>query len=405
MKVLVLNVGSSSIKYKLIDYIDAHTETVMCSGEVDRIGNGITAVAHKVPGGEKYFAEIGEADHAQGLAALLDLLVDDKYGVINDLSEIEAIGHRVVHGGSVFNKARLVDEQAIRDVESFAEMAPLHNPAAALVLRTCVELMPNTPMVIVADTAFHQTIPPKAHMYAVPLDLYEKYGVRKYGFHGTSHQYVAEVTAEMLGKDVSEIKVISCHLGNGASVCAIDNGKSVDTSMGFTPSQGLIMGTRAGDIDPNVIPYIASKTGQTFEEVLRDTNKKYGILALTGFSADFRDIREAAFERHDEVSIRARSVYAHRIKQYVGAYYAVLNGADAVVFTGGIAEHDPRLRAEALSDLENLGIIMDDEVNLATEEFTGFISKPESPVKVLLITANEEHAIAGQVVATIKENR
>ncbi|MBV4436060.1 acetate kinase [Clostridium tyrobutyricum] len=388
MKILVINCGSSSLKYQLINMED---ENVLAKGLVERIGIEGSILTHKV-NGEKYITEQPMEDHKIAIKLVLNALVNKDYGVIKDMSEISAVGHRVVHGGEKYANSVLVDEDVVKAIKDCAKLAPLHNVPNMIGINACKELMPDTPMVATFDTAFHQTLPNYAYTYAVPYDLYEKYGVRKYGFHGTSHKFVSIEAAKMMGKDIRSLKIITCHLGNGASVCAIDGGKSIDTSMGFTPLAGLCMGTRCGDIDPAVIPFLVKSVGMSIDEVDTLMNKKSGVLGVSGVSSDFRDVlaEEAKGNKRAELAL---NVYTYRVKSVIGSYIAALNGVDCIVFTAGSGENSEPLRRRICAGLSNLGIVLDKERNNVMGK-PAQISSDDSKVKVFAIPTNEELMIA-----------
>jgi acetate kinase len=389
MKVLVINAGSSSLKYQLIDMAN---ESALAVGLCERIGVNNGIITQKRFDGKKLEEQTDLPTHKLALAEVVKALTDPEFGVIKDMTEINAVGHRVVHGGEQFTTSALIDtsvEQAIKDC---FELAPLHNPPNMMGITACAEIMPGTPMVAVFDTAFHMTLPAYAYMYALPYDLYEKHGIRKYGFHGTSHMYVARRATAMLGKSEKDVKIITCHLGNGSSITAVKGGKSIETSMGFTPLEGVAMGTRCGSIDPAVVPFIMEKEGLSTREVDNLMNKKSGVLGISGISNDFRDLDEAASNGNQRAEL-ALEVFAYKIKKFIGEYSAVLNGADAVVFTAGIGENSATIRQRILSGLEGLGIKIDDEKNkIRGQEID--ISTPDSKVRVLVIPTNEELAIA-----------
>ena len=394
MNILVVNCGSSSLKFQLID---SETEQVSASGNCERIGldGKITYKAH----GDKFVTETDLPEHGIAIKKVLELLVDKERGVINSLDEIHAVGHRMVHGGEKFSSSVVITEDVIKDIESCNDLAPLHNPANLIGVEACEKLMPGTPMVAVFDTAFHQTMPEKAYMYGLPYEYYEKYKVRRYGFHGTSHSYVSKKAAEVMGKAYDEVKTIVCHLGNGASVSAVLNGKSVDTSMGLTPLEGLIMGTRSGDVDPAVVQYICNKENKTVDEVLNILNKKSGVLGISGVSSDFRDVTKAENEGNERAKA-ANEAFIYRVIKYIGAYVAAMNGVDAIAFTAGVGENDVNAREKILSGLTYLGIEVDHEANKKRGENT-MISTPASKVKVCVIPTNEELAIARETVALV----
>jgi acetate kinase len=389
MKVLVINAGSSSLKYQLIDMTN---ESAIAVGLCERIGIDNSIITQKRSDGKKMEKQIDLPTHKFALEEVVKALTDPEVGVIKSMDEINAVGHRVVHGGEKFTTSALYDggvEQAIKDC---FDLAPLHNPPNMMGISACAEIMPGTPMVIVFDTAFHQTMPAYAYMYALPYTLYEKYGIRKYGFHGTSHKYVAGRAALLLGKPLEDTKIITCHLGNGSSITAVNGGKSVETSMGFTPLEGVAMGTRCGWIDPAVVPFIMEKEGLTTREVDTLMNKKSGVLGISGLSNDFRDLDEAASQGNQRAEL-ALEVFAYKVKKVIGEYLAVLNGADAVVFTAGIGENSASIRKRILAGLDNLGIKIDEEKNkIRGQEID--ISIPDAKIRVLVIPTNEELAIA-----------
>lgn len=398
MNVLVINCGSSSLKYQVIN---SDTEEVLAKGLCERIGiDGRLVYQNKKNGGEKEVSEAAMPTHKQAIQLVLDAIVNPKTGVLKDLSEIGAVGHRVVHGGEKFASSTILNEEVLKVVEECNDLAPLHNPANLIGIRACQELMPNTPMVGVFDTAFHQTMPEKAYLYGIDYDYYEKYKVRRYGFHGTSHSYVSKRAAEMLGKPYDQLKTIVCHLGNGASVCAVENGKSVDTSMGLTPLEGLIMGTRSGDIDPGAMEFLAKKENLNIEEVVSILNKKSGLEGLSHISSDLRDVRAAA-EAEKPEGIRALEAFCYHVAKYIGAYTAAMNGVDAICFTAGIGENAGGIRAKICNYLGYLGLEMDEEANKVEGE-ERIISSTDSKVKVLCVPTNEELAIARETVALVK---
>ncbi len=389
MKILVINCGSSSLKYQLIDM---QNEEVIAKGLAERIGIEGSVLKHQPKGSDKITIERPMPTHKEALQTLVDALTDKNYGVIKDMSEISAVGHRVVHAGEKFADSVVLNEAVMSALNECIEVAPLHNPPNIIGIEACRQIMPDVPMVGVFDTAFHQTMPKEAYIYALPYEFYEKYKIRRYGFHGTSHKYVSERAAEMLGKPLSELKLITCHLGNGASVAAVKNGKSVETSMGFTPLEGLAMGTRCGDIDPAIVKFIADKEKLSVAEVDTVLNKKSGVLGISGVSSDFRDIEEAA-EKGNERAKLALSVFVHKVKKYIGAYAAVMNGVDAVIFTAGLGENSPEIRSAVCKDMCFLGIELDEEKNKVRGKET-VVSKDGSKVKVLLVPTNEELMIA-----------
>ena len=390
MKVLVLNCGSSSLKYQLIDM---ENEAVLCIGLVERIGIEGSILTQKKDGVEgKYIVEQPMKDHQDAIKLVLEGVLDPTYGGVKDMKEIDAVGHRVVHAGEKYASSVLITEDVIKALEECVELAPLHNPPNLLGIAACKELMPTTPMVGVFDTAFHQTMPPEAYIYALPYEYYTKYGIRRYGFHGTSHKYVAEKAAQMLNVNLDDLKIITCHLGNGASVSAIKRGKCIDTSMGFTPLEGLVMGTRSGDIDPAIVTYIREKEGLPQGKANEILNKKSGVLGISGVSSDFRDLEEAVAEGNERAAL-ALKVFAHKVKFYIGAYIAEMNGVDAIVFTAGVGENDVTMRELICNEMGNLGIKLDLVKNKVRGKET-VISMDDSRVKILLIPTNEELMIA-----------
>ena len=395
MNVLVINCGSSSLKYQLID---SQTEAVLAKGLCERIGIDGRLVYEKT-GCDKEVTEAAMPTHKQAIQMVLDALVNPTTGAIADLTAIDAVGHRVVHGGEKFASSTVLTEEVIAVIEECNDLAPLHNPANLIGIRACQELMPNVPMVAVFDTAFHQTMPEIAYMYGLPYEYYEKYSVRRYGFHGTSHSYVSQRAAAVLGKDYSELKTIVCHLGNGASICAVNGGKSVDTSMGLTPLEGLIMGTRSGDVDPSILDFIAQKENLTLSQVMNVLNKKSGVEGISGVSSDFRDLSAAAAEGNHRAEL-AIDAFAYRVVKYIGAYAAAMNGVDAICFTAGLGENDAATRAKIVANLGYLGIAIDEEANnIRGKEVV--ISTPDSKVAVLTIPTNEELAICRETVALV----
>ncbi|MEY8391714.1 acetate kinase [Lachnospiraceae bacterium 45-W7] len=395
MNILVVNCGSSSLKYQVID---SDTEAVLAKGLCERIGLDGRLVYQKA-GCEKEITDADMPTHKQAIQMVLDALVNAKTGALNSLDEIGAVGHRVVHGGEKFASSTILNEEVLKVIEECNDLAPLHNPANLIGIRACQELMPNVPMVGVFDTAFHQSMPEEAYLYGIDYDYYEKYKVRRYGFHGTSHSYVSRRAAEIVGKPYEELKTIVCHLGNGASICAVKNGKSIDTSMGLTPLEGLIMGTRSGDIDPGAIEYIAKKEQLDLEGVMNILNKKSGVQGLSHISSDFRDL-EAAAEKNDSAGIRALNTYIYRAAKYVGAYAAAMNGVDVICFTAGVGENGPNTRKGICDYLGYLGVELDDKANEVHGEET-IISTPDSKVTVICLPTNEELAIARETEALV----
>ncbi|MEY8762154.1 MULTISPECIES: acetate kinase [Clostridium] len=399
MKILVMNCGSSSLKYQLIDMKD---EKVLAKGLVERIGIDGSILTHKV-NDQKHIVKQPMKDHKIAVKLVLDALVDKKYGVIGSMSEISAVGHRIVHGGEKYARSVLIDEKVMKAIEDCIPLAPLHNPPNIVGINACRELMPNTPMVGVFDTAFHQTMPNYAYIYPLPYELYKEYKIRKYGFHGTSHRFVSMEAAKLMGRDIKDLKIITCHLGNGASICAVDKGKSVDTSMGFTPLAGLAMGTRCGDIDPAVIPYLVNTADMSINDIDVLMNKKSGILGVSGVSSDFRDVESAANSGNERANL-ALNLYYHRVKSFIGAYAAVLNGVDALVFTAGLGENSATSRAAICSGLSYLGIKIDSEKNNIRGKAQE-ISTPDSKVKVFVIPTNEELMIARDTKEIVENSR
>lgn len=389
MKVLVINAGSSSLKYQLMD---TDTRTVLAKGLCERIGiDG--RLTHKVPAKDlKLEFEIAMPTHAEAIQSVLDALTSAEHGVIRSMSEIDAVGHRVVHGGEKFAASARIDADVMAALEECIPLAPLHNPANITGIKACQAVMPSTPMVAVFDTAFHQTMPAKSYIYALPYEYYEKDKVRRYGFHGTSHRYVSARAAAMLGKPIEELKIITCHLGNGSSVSAIDGGKSVDTSMGFTPLAGVPMGTRSGDLDAGILEYLMNKYGMDIKEMLNVLNKKSGVLGISGVSSDFRDLEEAAKAGNDRAQLALDS-FQYSVKKLVGAYAAAMGGVDSIVFTAGVGENDAVTRMTIASGLEFMGVKMDAEAN-NTRGHEAVVSAADSKVKVLLIPTDEELMIA-----------
>ena len=389
MKVLVINCGSSSLKYQVLDMTN---EVLLAKGLVERIGMDGSILTHESIGLEKQKLTTPMEDHKAAIGHVLDALINEEYGVVKSMDEISAVGHRVVHAGEKYASSVLITDDVISALEECVELAPLHNPPNLLGITACKELMPKTPMVGVFDTAFHQTMPPESYIYAIPYEYYEKYGIRRYGFHGTSHKYVAERTADILGVNIQDLKIITCHLGNGASVSAIKRGVCIDTSMGFTPLEGLVMGTRSGDIDPAIVSYIREKENLPDGEINNILNKKSGVFGISGVSSDFRDL-EAAVEAGNERAALALKVFAHKVRFYIGAYIAEMNGVDAIVFTAGVGENDIGMRDVICNELGNLGIKLDLVRNKVRGKET-IISREDSKVKILLIPTNEELMIA-----------
>ena len=397
MNILVINCGSSSLKFQLIDMT---TEAVQAKGLCERIGIDGSRIVYTPAGGEKMTIESPMPTHTEAIKLVLDCLTNAEYGVIKSLKEINAVGHRVVHGGEKFASSTIITDEVIKVIEECNELAPLHNPANLIGINVCRELMPGVPMVGVFDTAFHQTMPKKAYLYGLPIKAYTDYKIRRYGFHGTSHSFVSKRVAEFLGKPVEYLKTIVCHLGNGASICAVDGGKSVDTSMGFTPLAGLVMGTRSGDIDPAILEYYANKEGLTLSEVTTVLNKKSGMEGLTGGKSDFRDLEEG-YEAGDQACIDAIEVFCYNVARFVGAYAASLNGVDVIAFTAGIGENSGFVRGKICEYLGYLGITIDAEQNSKRGEDI-IISTPDSKVTVCVIPTNEELMIARDTKALVE---
>jgi acetate kinase len=395
-KIIAINAGSSSLKFQLFEM---PSEEVVTKGLIERIGLN-DSIFNITVNGEKQQETLDIPNHEVAVKLLLDKLTTT--GIIKSLSEINGVGHRVVHGGELFNDSVLITDEVLEQIDGLSELAPLHNPANVTGIRAFQRVLPEVPAIAVFDTAFHQTMPESSYLYSLPYEYYEKYGIRKYGFHGTSHKYVSQRAAELLGRPVEHLRLISCHLGNGASIAAIEGGKSIDTSMGFTPLAGVTMGTRSGNIDPALIPFIMEKTGKTAEEVLDVLNKKSGMLALSGFSSDLRDIEQEA-EKENERAQLALDVFANRIHKYLGSYAARMYGVDAIIFTAGIGENSVSIREKILKGLEFMGVYFDPSLNKVRGE-EAFINYPHSPVKVIVIPTNEEVMIARDVVRLANVN-
>ena len=399
MKTLVINCGSSSLKYQLIDM---STEESMVQGLVERIGIEGSVLTQKVEGKDKYIVKEEMKDHKDAIRLVLEALVDENNGVIKSMDEISAVGHRVVHGGEKYKESVVINDEVKANIEECFKLAPLHNPANMIGIKACEELMPNTPMVAVFDTAFHGTMPEDAYLYALPYELYEKDGIRKYGFHGTSHKYVSQTCAEVMGRDIKDLKIITCHLGNGASLCAVKNGVSVDTSMGFTPLEGVAMGTRCGNIDPAIVTFLMKEEGLSVDEVNDLLNKKSGVLGISGISSDFRDIEDAAFNKGNRRAQLALRIFEYKIRTTIGAYAAAMGGVDAIVFTAGVGENGPETREKCLEGLEFLGVEIDKEANNVRGKIRE-ISKAGCNVKAFVIPTNEELVIARDTLELIKK--
>ena len=396
MKILVLNCGSSSVKYKLFDM---EQKSVIAQGGVEKVGLEGAFIKFTLPSGEKVVVEKEIPEHQTAIELILSILTSEQYGAISSLQEIGAVGHRVVHGGEKFNASVLINDEVIDAIKQCSDMAPLHNPANLLGIETISAILPNIPQVAVFDTAFHQTMPASAYMYGIPYEAYEKYGVRRYGFHGTSHRYVSARVCEFLGIQAEGTKIITCHVGNGGSITAIKDGKSIDTSMGFTPLEGLLMGTRCGDIDAGAVTYLMEKEGLDAKGISNYLNKKGGVAGVSGLSSDMRDI-EAADKAGEPKAVLAMSMYAYRIKKYIGAYTAALGGVDVIVFTGGVGENQIGLRAQICNELAYMGVELDEVANdTKGEEIV--ITKPTSKVKVVVVPTDEEFMIASDTLELI----
>ena len=398
MNILVINCGSSSLKFQLID---AETEKLIAKGLCERIGIEGSQMTYTPTGGEKQKRAVPMPDHKAAIKLVLEALTDLSFGAIKDLKEIGAVGHRIVHGGEKFAASTLIDENVLEAIRECNDLAPLHNPANLIGIEACQALMPGVPMAAVFDTAFHQTMPEEAYLYGIPYHYYENYKIRRYGFHGTSHSYVSREAAKLLGRPYEELKLIVCHLGNGASVSAVKNGRCVDTSMGLTPLEGLIMGTRSGDLDPAIIEFLCNREKKEVHEILNVLNKESGVLGLSGgFSSDFRDL-EDAYQEGQENAVRTMKAFAYRVVKYIGAYTAAMNGVDAICFTAGLGENSPFIRNMICEYLGYLGITLDQEANGKRGENI-LISTPDSRTKVLVIPTNEELAIARETYALVK---
>ena len=398
MNILVINCGSSSLKFQLID---SETEKCIAKGLCERIGIEGSRITYTPDGGEKEQTVTPMPDHTEAIRLVLEALTNEKTGVVKSLDEIGAVGHRIVHGGEKFAASTIITDDVMKAIEECNDLAPLHNPANLIGINACKKLMPTTPMVAVFDTAFHQTMPEEAYMYGLPYEYYEKYKIRRYGFHGTSHSYVSRKAAEVLGKKYEDLKIIVCHLGNGASVSAVKNGKCVDTSMGLTPLEGLIMGTRSGDIDPAIMEFIAHKEGKNIDEIMTVLNKKSGVYGLSNnLSSDFRDL-EDGYNRGDEHCIRTMNTYCYRVAKYIGSYVAAMNGVDVICYTAVIGENAPLVRSLVCEHLGFLGVSIDEDANHKRGEEIA-ISTPDSKTTVMVIPTNEELAIARETVSLVK---
>ena len=399
MKTLVINCGSSSLKYQLIDM---ETENSLVQGLVERIGIEGSILTQKVEGKDKYIIKESMPNHKAAIKLVLDALVNKDYGVIKSMDEIAAVGHRVVHGGEKYSHSVIIDDTVLDSIRDCISLAPLHNPPNIIGIEACMELMPNTPMVAVFDTAFHQTMPKEAYICPLPYELYEKYGIRKYGFHGTSHKYVSQKVADAMGKDIKDLKIITCHLGNGCSLAAVKGGKSIDTSMGFTPLAGVMMGTRSGSIDPSVISFLSEQHGYKISDIDELLNKKSGVLGISGVSSDFRDVIEAANKGNERAKL-ALDIFHYKVRAQIAAYAGIMGGVDVIVFTAGIGENSSLTRKECLNGLEFLGFNIDDEKNAVRGEIQE-ISTKDSKVKVYEIPTNEELMIARDTVKLINNS-
>lgn len=397
MEVLVINCGSSSLKFQLID---SEKEHVLAKGLCGRIGIDKSSITYQSDKCEKMTKEVDMPTHNEAINAVISALTDEKTGVINDMSEVKAVGHRVVHGGEYFSSSAIVDEDVLEKIEKCNYLAPLHNPANVIGIKACMKIMKDTPNVVVFDTAFHQTMPEEAYLYGIPREYYEKHKIRRYGFHGTSHSYVSKRVAQIINKPVEELKTIVCHLGNGASICAVDGGKSVDTSMGLTPLAGVMMGTRSGDIDPGILEVLAKMENKGVSEITNILNKKSGVAGLSQVSSDFRDITKA-IEEGNAVAKSALDAYIRTVVRFVGAYVAVMNGVDTIVFTAGVGENNSAVRAGVVKHLKYLGVELDEEANKIRGE-EKLISTADSKVKVYVVPTNEELAIARETVELVK---
>ncbi|MCQ2316689.1 MAG: acetate kinase [Bacteroidales bacterium] len=391
MKILVLNCGSSSIKYQLID-MDEKNHSVLAKGLLERIGLEMGEFTHKW-NGQKHYEQLPIPNHTEGIKIVLAALTNAEYGVIKSLDEVNAVGHRVAHGGEKFTKSVRINDEVIQGIKDLCDLAPLHNPGSLQGIAAMQEVLPGIPMAAVFDTSFHATMPPEAYLYAVPFEYYEKYRVRRYGFHGTSHKFVAEKAAAFVGMDWNKCKVVTCHLGSGASIAAVENAKSVETSMGFTPVEGLVMGSRTGDLDLGAFMYIMDKTGYSTKEMNTLVNKKSGLIGITGNSQDMRDVR-AGRDAGDERCTYAFNMFSHRVKKYIGAYAAIMNGMDVLVMTGGIGENAWFMREAILDNMEFLGIKYDKALNQTIMGDAAVISTPDSKVKVVVYPTDEEYMIA-----------
>jgi acetate kinase len=397
MNVLVINCGSSSLKYQLIN---SDSEEVLAKGLCERIGIDGSRITHTPAGGDKDITEVPMPDHTKAVQLVIEKLTDPKVGVIKSLSEVDAVGHRIVHGGEKFASSVVINDEVMKAIEECNDLAPLHNPANLIGINACTSIMPGVPQVAVFDTAFHQTMPPKAYLYGIPYEYYEKFKVRRYGFHGTSHDFVSNEAAKFLGKDRKDLKIIVCHLGNGASISAVMNGKSIDTSMGLTPLEGLFMGTRSGDLDPAIVTFLSNKLKISAEDVLSILNKKSGVLGLSGVSSDFRDLEKAYDEGNEHAKVTLEA-YSYRVAKYIGAYAAAMNGVDVIAYTAGVGENTSIVREMVGEYLGYLGTDIDPEKNKMRGE-TVVLSSPGSKVVTMIVPTNEELAICRETVRLVK---
>lgn len=401
MIILVLNCGSSSLKYQVLDMKSESDYSLLAKGLVERIGQEAGDISHRVTGKDKYEIRLPIPNHTEGIKNVLDLLIDPLHGVIKSLSDINAVGHRVAHGGDLFKKSEIIHSEVIEGIEKCCELAPLHNPANLLGIKAIRSLMPEVPQVAVFDTSFHQTMPDKAFMYGIPYEYYVRDKVRRYGFHGTSHKFVAQKAAKLAGLDFDNSKIITCHLGNGSSIAAVLNGKSVDTSMGFTPVEGVLMGTRCGNVDAGILTYLAAKYEMSGDDINALINKQSGFLGVSGLSSDARDVENAAEEGHGR-AILTLDIFRYGVLKYIGAYAAAMNGVDLIVFTGGIGENDPVSREEICKNLSYLGVNFDAGVNAGLRGKDVILTKADSKVKVATVTTNEELVIAKETMFLVK---
>ena len=400
MKILVVNCGSSSLKYQLIEM---ENEEVLASGKCDRIGvKGIESpfIEYKGKDGKKLKKELDLPNHTVAFEEIVKYLLDPEVGAIKDISEINGIGHRIVNGGPKLGCSMLITDEVMEEYTKAIEYAPLHNPAHIQGIEACTKIMPEIPQALVFDTSFHTTIPEYASLYAIPYEFYEKYGIKRYGAHGTSHKYITKQAAKVLGKDINDVNIISCHLGNGASIAAVKNGKCVDTTMGLTPLEGLVMGTRSGDLDPAVLEFVMKKENLSIDEMMTVLNKKSGLLGISGITGDIRDLKGLIAEGNEKAKL-AVDMFAYRVRKYIGAYMAVLGRVDAIIFEGGIGEHNPDVISKAVSGLEELGIKYDNSNN-SNEMYEGIVSTPDSKIKMYIIPTNEELEIANETMELVK---